>query len=84
MDYERNYDVPEQLPGESNQDWCRRVAEGIPAEEVLHAMVLYFDAESRRRRRSRLDFWSRIGEAMGHGSGVSSAIAERFRNWRAR
>jgi len=79
VSYERRYAVPEQMPGESNSDWCERAAATIPAEEVLHALVLYFDAEARRTNKSRYLIWSHIGAAMGHGSGVAAAIAERFR-----
>lgn len=72
----RTWKLPETLPGEAGEDWCRRAAESIPAEDLMAAVVAYLD---RREKRRGSPTWSVIGDITCHGSGVSAAIAARFR-----
>lgn len=65
--------MPDKDPAETNFEYCRRVAAGYSAEEIL-TLVLKHLATKRRGR----PVWSFVGEATSHGSGVSSAIVERF------
>ena len=72
----RSHVLPEMLPGEANEDWCRRAAESIPAEELMRLLVRHLDRRQKQRKQS---VWSFIGDMTGHGSGVSGAIVRRFR-----
>lgn len=66
--------APERLPEETNGEWCDRYASMMSAEEVLQQVIV----EMHRKRKRRGPAWSQIGQATGHGSGVSSAIVKRF------
>lgn len=72
----RTWTLPPQVEGESGEDWCCRAAESIPAEDLMVMVVAYLD---RREKRRRSPTWSVIGDMTCHGSGVSAAIAARFR-----
>jgi hypothetical protein len=73
---DRNYTLPSLLPGEENWEWCQRAAEVIPPEYVLGSLIDYLD---RRERRTGRPAWGLIKKITGHGSGVSAAIAARYR-----
>lgn len=69
----RRYKLPDKLETETNAEWCDRAAASIPAEEIVRQMIMFY------HRRSRgVPVWSKVGEIVGHGSGVSSAIVRRF------
>ena len=72
----RTWNLPQPMPGEDNWEWCKRAAATIPADELMCLVVRYLD---RREKRRGSPTWSVIGEITGHGSGVSTAIVERFR-----
>lgn len=72
----RTYSLPDQIPGESNGDWCRRAADAIPPEVIVAELIRKLDREEKRRR---YPTWSVIGEIIGHGSGVSAAVVEKYR-----
>jgi hypothetical protein len=71
----RRYTLPETEPGESDDAWCRRAAAAIPPEEIVRALVRWLD----RKKTLRAPTWSYIGDMLGQGSGVSAAIAARYR-----
>jgi hypothetical protein len=75
----RRYTLPEHLTGEDNWAWCQRAAAAIPAEALMRQLVEYLDKRPISKKRRRAETWSTLGMIFGHGSGVSSAIAERFR-----
>lgn len=73
----RSYSLPGRLPTETNWEWCQRAADSIPPEVLAEALIRYIhDSKSRKRR--RVPVWSEIGDLLGHGAGVSSAIAEKY------
>lgn len=72
----RAYTLPEILPGEDNNAWCRRAADAIPPGEIVRALVAYLD------RRETDGLWPTrkvFMEILGHGAGVSAAVAEKYR-----
>lgn len=71
----RTYTLPEQLPGEDNWQWCKRAADAIPPEVIVRALVDYLKT---RKKARRVEPWSFIGQLLGHGSGVSSAIVDKY------
>ena len=72
----RTYRLPEMLPDEDHLAWCQRAAASIPAECIAKELLLFIEAN--RKRGDKQPLWSKVGEAMCHGSGVSSAIVERL------
>lgn len=70
------YVVPDQLVGEDNWEWCKRVADAIPPEAIVRTIIKNLtDKEKTGRKRAA---WSVIGSIMGHGSGVASAIVRKW------
>lgn len=74
----RAYKLPDLLPGEGNWEWCKRAADAIPAEEIVRALVQRLKEKKPKRGRPAREPWSYIGDLLGHGSGVSSAIVEKY------
>lgn len=72
----RYHSLPEKPPEEPNLDWCKRAAASIPPEALLREIMLYL---TRRAKRKGVPPWSEVGDLTGHGSGVASAIYERFK-----
>lgn len=72
----REYKLPQLKLGEDNWAWCLRAADSIPAEVILHKIILHLDSEEKKRGSPT---WSVVGGWLGHGSGVASAITQRFR-----
>lgn len=78
----KGYSLPEIRPDESNNQWLRRAAESIPAEALMRQIVDHLMRPGKRRKGEfkRWTYaWSKLGEMIGHGSGVSGAIVDRFR-----
>jgi hypothetical protein len=73
----RDYKLPEKRQDESNAAWCRRAAESIPAESICRQLVMYL---LRREKQRKAQAWSVMGQITGHGSGVASAIVDRFQS----
>lgn len=72
----RPHALPDPLIGESNNDWCKRAAESIPAEELMRKVIMYwFDSFPFSGNDAAMAF---ISQVTGHGSGVSAAIVRRF------
>lgn len=74
----RHHVLPEMLPGEKNDDWCHRAADSIPADELMRSMVRYLERRHEKNKRAATAV-EVIGNATGHGSGISWAILHRFR-----
>ena len=70
-----NKDVPK-LPNEGNWEWCQRYANEIPPDIIIRALLIYIDENARRGDLTPL--WSKVGAATGNGSGVSSAIVNKY------
>lgn len=69
----RGYELPDKDPGESNDDWCNRAAESIPAEVLMRQLIAYL-----MRKKKWNGAWSFVGDFTCHGSGVAGAIVRRF------
>ena len=65
----------DKLTSESNIEYCHRIAAQIPAEKIVNDLMRYIKDELRRQK---LPLWSHVGAATSHGSGVASAIVQRF------
>lgn len=74
----REWTLPERVPGEENEAWCKRAAESIPAELLMRRLIAYLDRRNTGAR-SKTPTWSVVSDVTGHGSGVSQAIVDRFR-----
>ena len=74
----REWTLPDRMPGESNEDWCKRAAESIPAESLMRRMIAYLDGRGDKAR-GKLPTWAVVSDVTGHGSGVSHEIVNRFR-----
>jgi hypothetical protein len=70
----REYTVPDKRVDEDNWQYCQRVADAIPPEAIVRALVDYLSTRGKTRG---FEAWSFIGKLLGHGSGVSSAIVEK-------
>jgi hypothetical protein len=74
--------LPEKSPDETGDEWCRRAAESIPAEELMRQLVAYLMRDSRKFGEGPSARWSRawsfVSDFTGHGSGISAAIVRRF------
>lgn len=61
------------VEGESNDDWCDRMAKAIPPEALIKALACEL------ANRMKLEPWSAICQATSHGSGVAKALARLYR-----
>lgn len=60
------------LETETNAEYCQRVADNIDKDELIRALIILLQTKTRR------EAWSVVSEATSNGSGVSSAIANKF------
>lgn len=65
--------IVERIEGESNWEWCERMAKAQPSELIIGKLLDYID-KVERRKHDKQPLWSKVGYALGHGSGVSQAI----------
>ena len=73
----RSYKGLTKLPEETNWQFCQRSAAAVPSDEMVKLLLEWILKQPWFKRR-RLPLWSIVGELTSHGSGVSSAIVERF------
>lgn len=64
----------DKLPDESNEAYCRRVARTLDKDELIFRFISHL-AETPPKNKP---LWSKVGYALGHGSGVSSEIIEEY------
>lgn len=63
---------------ESNWQMCLRMVDEMTKEEILTRLVMSAKALARHNKNGPKEAWSYIGKWLGHGSGVSQAIVEKF------
>lgn len=73
----RGYDLPKRDEGETNWEWCQRVARTIPPELLLKEIVRTLQYQEKTSR-NKTPAWSRMGMLTNHGAGVSQAIIQRY------
>lgn len=62
---------------ETNWQRCLRLAHEIEKDDLIRELIkALHEKELRKKSGTRRPLWSVVGEAVGHGSGVSSAIVE--------
>ena len=72
IDREKLGGCVDKSPSETNQEYCRRVAEAVDKDELIRSLVLLLQSKTKSPA------WSVIGAATSNGCGVSTAIAQRF------
>lgn len=65
---------------ETNWQMCLRMVDEMTKEEILERLVLTARSMATRSKDGPKEAWSYIGKWLGHGSGVSQAIVEKFTN----
>ena len=64
------------LPNESNWEWCQRYVDHYDPSVIIRDLLIYIDQD--RRRGDLTPLWSKVGCATGNGSGVASAIVNKY------
>ena len=72
-----SYRTITKLPDETNWQFCQRVAAAVPSDEMTKGLLEWILAQPWFKRK-KLPLWSIVGQVTSSGSGVSSAIVQRF------
>jgi hypothetical protein len=76
------YHLPDKRLDEGNWEWCKRAAASIPPELLLRQIIAGLEWDhAHNNQRECNEAWSELGRLLGHGSGVSQAIIELYKNW---